>query len=390
MKKATFTKYFKGPDCMNLFKGISIFMPAVFLAGCTVYPGSTISTFSKDKQEVADADFKIDERVDIIPMTPGLVNSMTPKLVQVKANPELDTGRSLYAYKIGVGDILRITVYNHPELTNPQGQYRSAKEAGTIVKNDGTIFFPYVGNAKVNGMTIEQVRTLIADRLTKYVESPQVDVSVADFSSKKVYVSGEVNKSGKQSLTDVPLTIVEAINNAEGITADADWEHAVYTHGDKKEIISLKSILQMGDMTQNRVMRPGDSLYVPRNDELKITVMGETGSQKTLNMGLYGMTLAEALASAGGVSRSHADASGIFVIRPTGTSKDKIARLYQLNAKDATAMIMATQFQLQPRDIVYVTTAPITRWNRVINKITPEISALNDAITTTRSIKTWP
>ncbi|STR23956.1 polysaccharide export protein [Klebsiella oxytoca] len=315
---------------------------------------------------------------------------MTPKLVQVKANPELDTGRSLYAYKIGVGDILRITVYNHPELTNPQGQYRSAKEAGTIVKNDGTIFFPYVGNAKVNGMTIEQVRTLIADRLTKYVESPQVDVSVADFSSKKVYVSGEVNKSGKQSLTDVPLTIVEAINNAEGITADADWEHAVYTHGDKKEIISLKSILQMGDMTQNRVMRPGDSLYVPRNDELKITVMGETGSQKTLNMGLYGMTLAEALASAGGVSRSHADASGIFVIRPTGTSKDKIARLYQLNAKDATAMIMATQFQLQPRDVVYVTTAPITRWNRVINKITPEISALNDAITTTRSIKTWP
>ncbi|MBR8575151.1 polysaccharide biosynthesis/export family protein [Klebsiella pneumoniae subsp. pneumoniae] len=170
---------------MNLFKGISIFMPAVFLAGCTVYPGSTISTFSKDKQEVADADFKIDERVDIIPMTPGLVNSMTPKLVQVKANPELDTGRSLYAYKIGVGDILRITVYNHPELTNPQGQYRSAKEAGTIVKNDGTIFFPYVGNAKVNGMTIEQVRTLIADRLTKYVESPQVDVSVADFSSKE-------------------------------------------------------------------------------------------------------------------------------------------------------------------------------------------------------------
>lgn len=375
---------------MNLFKGISIFMPAVFLAGCTVYPGSTISTFSKDKQEVADADFKIDERVDIIPMTPGLVNSMTPKLVQVKANPELDTGRCLYAYKIGVGDILRITVYNHPELTNPQGQYRSAKEAGTIVKNDGTIFFPYVGNAKVNGMTIEQVRTLIADRLTKYVESPQVDVSVADFSSKKVYVSGEVNKSGKQSLTDVPLTIVEAINNAEGITADADWEHAVYTHGDKKEIISLKSILQMGDMTQNRVMRPGDSLYVPRNDELKITVMGETGSQKTLNMGLYGMTLAEALASAGGISNSHADASGIFVIRPTGTNKEKIARLYQLNAKDATAMIMATQFQLQPRDIVYVTTAPITRWNRVINKITPEISALNDAITTTRSIKTWP
>ncbi|MBR8576541.1 SLBB domain-containing protein [Klebsiella pneumoniae] len=203
-------------------------------------------------------------------------------------------------------------------------------------------------------------------------------------------MSGEVNKSGKQSLTDVPLTIVEAINNAEGITADADWEHAVYTHGDKKEIISLKSILQMGDMTQNRVMRPGDSLYVPRNDELKITVMGETGSQKTLNMGLYGMTLAEALASAGGISNSHADASGIFVIRPTGTNKEKIARLYQLNAKDATAMIMATQFQLQPRDIVYVTTAPITRWNRVINKITPEISALNDAITTTRSIKTWP
>ncbi|VTT30678.1 polysaccharide export protein [Klebsiella pneumoniae] len=71
------------------------------------------------------------------------------------------------------------TVYNHPELTNPQGQYRSAKEAGVLVKNDGTIIFPYVGELKVSGMSVEKIRSTLSERLVKYIEDPQVDVSVA-------------------------------------------------------------------------------------------------------------------------------------------------------------------------------------------------------------------
>ncbi len=366
---------------------LSLLTPLI-LAGCSA-PGSylTIQEGEKDPTlETSSTD--IISRVNVYQLTAGeLENFKTPQIT-AKTNRKLDQEIASYEYLIGNGDILNITVWDHPELTTPAGSYRSASESGNWVHADGQIYYPYIGFVPVSGKTTSQIRELLTKKLAKFIESPQVDVSVAAFQSKKAYITGAINGPGQQYITNVPLTLLDAINLAGGIGENADWRNVSLTRQGQEEIVSLYRLMQKGDLTQNRLLQPGDIVHVPRNDNQKVFIMGEVNNPQLLKIDRSGMSLTEALTSVGGINQLAADATGVFVIRKN-INDDKIANVYQLDISNSIALILGTEFELLPKDVVYVTAAPIVRWNRIIGQILPSITGFDELSQGVDTIRGW-
>jgi len=366
-----------------------VFMAFLLSAGCMVVPGAHIdSSVGAKSNEVGLLDKILGEPFDEVDdlsgkitthlITPSLLSNLRSVEPSAQINVELQKKMDSYSYVIGVGDVLNIIVWDHPELTIPAGQFRSAGESGSVVHHDGTIFYPYIGSLKVAGVTVGEARKMIASSLARFIESPQVEVSVAAFLSQRAFVTGAVTSPLAVPITNVPTTLIDALNASGGLSSDADWRSVTLTSvtelGTRKRNLDLYALYQMGDMSQNLLLTHNDIIHVPRNDALKVFVMGDVIKPQTQRIDRNGLSLAEAINNVGGINEMTSDASGIFVLRASDEA-DMVADVFQLDASQAGMLILSTQFELKPLDIVYVTSAPVARWNKVISSILPTINS---------------
>jgi polysaccharide export outer membrane protein len=340
------------------------------LPGCFLAPAMKMdesAAVSRGRDATRDPDFRIH------PVTPELLTRLALETAPPpKATDPLAAEAVTYEYRIAPYDVLTVTVWDHPELTTPTGQFRSPEENGNPVNADGTMYYPYVGIVPVAGKTVAEVRRMLTDRLTRVITNPQLDVRVASFRGSRAHVTGEVRTPTAVPITDVPLRVQDAIAAAQGFTPEADWSNVTLSRDGRTFRLNLQALYEHGDLTQNWLVKGGDVINVADRTLNKVFVLGEVQQPQSKLMNKGRLTLAEVLNESGRLEPSIANVSQIFVIR----GDYEAPSIYRLNASSPDALLLAAQFQLRPRDVVFISTYRLAQWNRVISQILPTVTAL--------------
>ncbi|MBA6253771.1 polysaccharide export protein [Colwellia sp. MB3u-55] len=362
-------------------KKLVVSLSLLVLSGCSMIPGSHIEGVDIElerstlEQDLSNVNISIIDSA----LISQLKDSQQAYTQAKKYTPILTDD---YDYVLGIGDVLSIGVWDHPELTIPAAVQRTAEFDGFRIQADGTITYAYAANVPAAGKTIRELHAVLVKKLSQVIEKPQLDLKVVGFKSQRAYVTGEVKNPSILPISEIPLTLIDALNQAGGLSQRADWRTVNFTRDNKTEIIRIDDFYTRGDISQNRLLKHGDIIHVNRTDNQKVFVLGDVAKAGSIEINRYGLSLAEALSDVGGLNEKTANANGVFVLRKRQDNEDGvIADVYQLYAQNVVAFVLADQFKLEPRDIVYVTTAPIARWNRLISQLVPTVEALESIST---------
>jgi polysaccharide export outer membrane protein len=350
---------------MKVWGKTGIVLLAVALGGCALAPGMKM----EEPAEITGG-----EVVRVVPITMSLLNDLeASREDQVREVANVFSVQNLQ-YVIGEGDVLQVTVWDHPELTIPAGSFRDPESSGQQVGDDGYLFYPFVGLIKATGMNVAALRDVLTEKLGAYIQDPQLDVRIVGYRSKRVYVVGEVNKPGLLPLNDQPLMIADAISLSGGLTPNAYKSGVNVSRDGVVHEIDLKALYDFADSSQNLMLKHGDIVNVLDRSQQKVFVMGEVKRPGSVDIVNGELSLAGALGEIGGVNQLSANSGAIYVIR--GTDKDKPA-IFHLDARYASGMLLAERFDLQAQDVIFVDAAGISQWNRVISQLLPSITVLN-------------
>lgn len=159
-------------------------------------------------------------------------------------------------YTLGPTDVIEVVVLRHPEVS---GKY--------ILNSEGKIQYEFIGDVLLSGLTKEQASEMLAKSLSTYIVNPQVTIKISEYNSKIVYVVGEVGRPGKIIMRGDTITVREALLEAGLPLLTAKTTQAsMFTPmagNVKRRNVDIDALLYKGDLRQNFIMKPGDTLYVP-------------------------------------------------------------------------------------------------------------------------------
>ncbi|SFH49804.1 polysaccharide export outer membrane protein [Palleronia marisminoris] len=365
-----------------------------------------------------------------LPAQPFVPNEQRQS-ANLRLPPPVDPG----PYEIGVGDMVLLatkaassTVEELSGLLAAQNQRQ-----GYTVRDDGTISIPDVGSVQLGGLTLEEAEAEVFQALVEAGFNPAFSLEVAEFNSKRVVVGGAVAQTALVPITLTRLDLGEAVAAAGGVTVpdeefaliriyrdgtlyqipyeeylsnpdlrnttllagDAvyvdttyDLDRALQFYEQQIDVISLRQEAQAAalDQLQTEISLRRAALNEQRDNFLARTELGaeardyvylagevETQSRFPLPYGRQA-TLADVLYETGGFEVETGNPREIYVLRPSSGGDTVVA--WRLNASNAINLVLATQFEMRPNDIVFIESQPITVWNRAVSQALPNLISI--------------
>lgn len=294
---------------------------------------------------------------------------------------------------IGPGDSIEVTVWETPPATllaplptdsraNGSGA-RASLVPEQVVTEDGTISVPFGGVIQVAGRTPRQVEALIAARLEGKAHQPQVAVRILRHASHAVTIVGEVAHSMRMPLTPKGERLLDALASAGGTRQPVGKVSIQMARRGVVAAMPMDRVIR--DPAQNLRLQPDDVVMVV-HQPFSLTVLGATGANREIEFEGQGISVAQALGRAGGLQDLRADARAILLFRMEAAgsvtsanastsprNQASVPVIYRIDLRTPSGFFAAREFQVQDKDILFVSNASAADLQKFLNLISSTI-----------------
>ncbi|MCJ2042535.1 polysaccharide export protein, partial [Methylobacterium sp. E-041] len=318
---------------------------------------------------------------------------VTPAVIEALRGRPLDSLLASFGDKrpsiepvIGVGDYVSVSVWEAGSgglFSGPlvADRFSAGSKSALIpeqaVGRDGAISVPYAGRIHVAGRRTQDVQTLIENELAGKAIQPQVLVSVTKPISQAVTVTGEAVAGARLPLSTGGDRLLDVVASAGGVRSPVSETFVRLSRGDRTTTVPMTTLV--ANPRENIYLRPNDVLTLVRDPQTFLAV-GALGNATELPFSAEGITLAQALAKARGLSDFQADPAGTFVFRfePAAVVRrlnpaspllttPVVPVVYRIDMRDPNSLFTSQAFRMRNRDLVYVSNAPFTEVSKVVS-----------------------
>jgi polysaccharide export outer membrane protein len=345
------------------------------LAGCATLPSSGPTGRQVEKSAAAPADGAAIQYVQInaagdIPAAAGIASptslqsELTPTPTDMVGPSDIldiniyEAGVTLFASSANAGALTQMT-------SNPGVQVQ--KLPPTRVDDNGNIAVPYAGTLHVAGQTTGQIEATIRIALKKLSQNPQVIVTMAQTINNSIIIGGEVAKPGRLVLQTNRESLSDVIALAGGYRGNSKDLMVRITRG-------VNSVdVRVNDMVEHPALdvriRPGDRLMLV-DDPRTYSILGASGRVEQVPFRRSSVSLAEAVATAGGTNPNLGDPAAIFLFRYVQDEEDReIPMVYHLNMMQTGSYFLAQKFMMQDKDVLYFGNAAANQPSKLVQLI---------------------